>query len=179
MKSIKIFFGNPPIPVIKLWKNALAQSTEGIFLLYLITSVIVESVRNNSLTYSWVEIILMVITVGSIRQYYKRHKQIYLMVFDNMKYRLERYMATPAYPAYFDNKNIQELARQAIQARNEGHLPGFTAYLSSMAYSRLDQLSQKIVEAAGSKARYWDTFVLVCIVIYAIVTIGIMVRDFL
>ena len=42
------------------------------------------------------------------------------------------------------------MARQAIQARNEGHLPGFTAYLSSMAYSRLDQLSQKIVEAAGN-----------------------------
>ena len=176
MKNIRVFVGNPPVPVIKLWKNAMAQSTEGIFLLYLITSVIVESVRNNSLTYSWVEIILMVITVGSIRQYYKRHKQIYLMVFDNMKYRLERYMATPA---YFDNKNIQELARQAIQARNEGHLPGFTAYLSSMAYSRLDQLSQKIVEAAGSKARYWDTFVLVCIVTYAIVTIGIMARDLL
>ena len=176
MRNLRVFIGNPPVPIIKLWKNAMAQSTEGIFLLYLITSVIVESVRNNRLTYSWIEIILMVFTVGSIRHYYKRHKQIYLMVFDNMKYRLERYMATPA---YFENKNIQELARQAIQARNEGHLPGFTAYLSSMAYSRLDQLSQKIVEAAGSKARYWDTFVLVCIVTYAIVTIGIMVRDFL
>ena len=97
MRNIKIFVGNPPVPVIKLWKNAMAQSTEGIFLLYLITSVIVESVRNNRLTYSWIEIILMVFTVGSIRQYYKRHKQIYLMVFDNMKYRLERYMATPSY----------------------------------------------------------------------------------
>ena len=176
MKNIKIFLGNPPIPVIKLWRNAFAQSTEGIFLLYLITSIVVESVRNNNLTYSWIEIFLMVITMGTIRNYYIRHKRIYLIVFYNVAHRLERYMSTPS---YFDNKNIQELARQAIQARNEGHLPGFTAYLSSMTYSRLEQLSQKIVEAAGSKARYWDTFVLVCIVTYAIVTIGIMVRDFL
>ena len=144
--------------------------------MYLITSIVVESVRNNSLTYSWIEIFLMVITMGTIRNYYIRHKRIYLMVFYNVAHRLERYMATPS---YFENKNIQKLASQAIQARNEGHLPGFTAYISSMTYSRLDQLSQKIVEAAGSKACYWDTFVLVCIVTYAIVTIGIMVRDFL
>ncbi|TYZ20223.1 hypothetical protein FZ040_12310 [Selenomonas ruminis] len=176
MRNIRLFLGNPPIPVIKLWKNALAQSTEGIFLLYLITSIIVESVRHNGLTYSWIEVFLIVITMGTIRRYYIRHKRIYLMVFYNMTHRLERYMSTPA---YFDNQNIQELARQAIQARNEGHLPGFTAYLSSITYSRLEQLSQKIVDAAGNKARYWDTFILVCIVSYAIVTIGIMVKDFI
>ena len=144
--------------------------------MYLITSIVVESVRNNSLTYSWIEIFLMVITMGTIRNYYIRHKRIYLMVFYNVAHRLERYMATPS---YFENKNIQKLASQAIQARNEGHLPGFTAYISSMTYSRLEQLSQKIVDAAESRGRYWDTFVLVCIVTYAIVTIGIMVRDFL
>lgn len=123
MSPAAVLPGNVP-RLIDEWQDV--TSTEGIFLLYLITSVIVESVRNNRLTYSWIEIILMVFTVGSIRQYYKRHKQIYLMVFDNMKYRLERYMATPA---YFDNKNIQKLARQAIQARNEGHLPGFTVFV--------------------------------------------------
>ena len=114
------------------------------------------------------------LTMGTIRNYYIRHKRIYLMVFYNVANRLERYMSTPF---YFDDKNIQELTSQAIQARNEGHLSGFTAYISSMTYSRLEQLSQKIVDAAGSKGRYWDTFVLVCIVTYAIVTSGIMVRD--
>ena len=176
MRNIRIFWGRPPIPVIKLWKNALAQSTEGIFLLYLITSVVVESVRHNSLTYSWIEVLLVVLTMGTIRQYYIRHKIIYLMVFDNVQHRLERYMAAPA---NFADEKIQMITRQAIQARNEGHLPGFTAYLSSVDYSRLERMSQKIIEAAGGKGRYWDTFVLICIVSYAIVTIGTMVKDFL
>lgn len=101
MRNLRVFFGNPPIPIIKLWKNALSQSTEGIFLLYLITSIVVESVRNNSLTYSWIEVFLMVITASTIRRYYKRHRYIYLMVFDNMAQRLERYMAMP----YMEDKS--------------------------------------------------------------------------
>ncbi|SHK90530.1 hypothetical protein SAMN05216582_12348 [Selenomonas ruminantium] len=176
MKNIRIFFGNPPVPVVKLWRNAFAQSTEGIFLLYLITSVIVESVRNNSLTYSWIEILLMVVTMGTIRRYYIRHKRIYLMVFENVWHRLNRYMAAPSDAV---DKKIQALTDQALEARRNGHLPGFAAYLSSADYTRLESISQKIVETAGSKGRYWDTFILICIVSYAIVTIGTMIKDML
>lgn len=79
MRNIKIFLGSPPIPVIKLWRNAFSQSTEGIFLLYLITTIVVNSVRNNSLTYSWIEIFLMIITIGTIRNYYIRHKRIEIL----------------------------------------------------------------------------------------------------
>ena len=56
---------------------------------------------------------------------------------------------------------------------------GYTAYLASQNYTRLEKISQKIIETAGKKSRYWDTFVLVGIIFYAIVTIGTMVRDFL
>jgi hypothetical protein len=175
LRNLRVFFGNPPIPIIKLWKNALSQSTEGIFLLYLITSIVVESVRNNSLTYSWIEVFLMVITASTIRRYYKRHRYIYLMVFDNMAQRLERYMAMP----YMEDETKKEIRQCAIQARNGGHLLGYTAYLASQKYTRLEQMSQKIIETAGKKSGYWDTFVLVCIISYAIVTIGTMVKDFL
>lgn len=175
MRNLRVFIGNPPVPIIKLWKNALAQSTEGIFLLYLITSIVVESVRNNSLTYSWLEIFLMVINASTIRRYYKRHKYIYMMVFYEMIDRLEKYMAMPS----MEDETKKEIRQCAIQARNGGHLMGYTAYLASQNYTRLEKISQKIIETAGKKSRYWDTFVLVGIIFYAIVTIGTMVREFL
>lgn len=63
MKKIVVLWGNPPKPVFMLWRKAMSQSTEGLFLLFIVTSVLVNSVRNSALTYSWIDILLVVITI--------------------------------------------------------------------------------------------------------------------
>ncbi len=95
MKKIVVLWGNPPKPVFMLWRKAMSQSTEGLFLLFIVTSVLVNSVRNSALTYSWIDILLVVITILQIKRYYKRHKQLYLSVYQNKVQHIKRYLDTP------------------------------------------------------------------------------------
>ena len=164
------------MPIFMLWRKAMAQSTEGLFLLFLLTSVWINSMHNNTLTYSWMDVLLAIFMVLQIRRYYYRHRQIYLCVYHNKVQQLKRYLATPE---YFKDSKIQNIIHMATRAKANGQLTGFAASLASVSYNRLDRVAQKMVIKGGKKWYYLDTFILISIVIYAITTIWLIAKDLL
>lgn len=176
MRKLMVFVGNPPMPVFMLWRKALSQSTEGIFLLFVIASVVADSAHNHALTYSWIDVTLAMMAAVQIRRYYKRQREIYLSVYENKFAQLKRYLEMPE---YFKDSRIQEIARMAATARDGGQLPGFTASLASKNYLRLDDIAQRMTRAGANKWYYLDTFFLLCILSYAVSSIWSIVKNYL
>ena len=164
------------MPLFKLWRKAMSQSTEGLFLLFLLTSVWINSMHNNALTYSWLDVLLTIFMALHIRRYYYRHKQIYLCVYHNKVQQINRYLATPE---YFKDSKIQEIIQLANKAIAQGHLSGLAASLASISYSRLDGVAAKMIKSGARKWYYLDTFILLSIVLYAITTIWLIAKDLL
>ncbi|MCR5756910.1 MAG: hypothetical protein K6F95_03275 [Selenomonas sp.] len=157
-----------------LWRKALAQSTEGLFLLFLFTSVWINSLRHSALTYSWLDILLAVFMLLQIRRYYQHHKQLYLAIYQRKVQQLKRYLATPE---HFQDSKIQEIIKIAATARARGQLAGFAASLASVSYNRLDAITQRMVHANEKRWYYLDTLILLSIVTYAVITIWMLIRD--
>jgi len=177
MKKIVLLWGkNPPMPVFMLWRKAIAQSTEGLFLFFLLTSVWINSIRHNALTYSWLDILLVIFMVLQIRRYYHHHKQIYLCIYENKVQQIKRYLAAPE---YFKDRKIQDMIKMAATAKAHGHFSGFAASLASVSFNRLEAISQKMVYPHEKKWYYLDTVILLSIVIYAITTIWLISKDLL
>lgn len=176
LRKLTVFVGNPPMPIFMLWRKALSQSTEGIFFLFVLASVGAESAHNHALTYSWTDVTLAVITALQIRRYYKRHREIYLSVYENKFAQIKRYLEMPE---YFKDSRVQEIARMAATAREGGQLSGFTASLASKSYIRLDDIAQRMTKAGAKKWYYLDTFILLCILGYAVSSIWLIAKNYL